>query len=422
MPIQVYLEKLHQARQYLISKLQQISQLPKVQKFKNILISANLLHHSTGISPLKFYLLAFSFGLILLSFSMTVGLASFWVVVEIETTGGEKLSRTLDLGYLSQANYGLWYLIFCPVLLAIVACAYDSMRRTQESHPSIVPSLEQIGKAWWIALLGIIVLGFFVSKNVIVEWNDYKNLGLGWVQAKSLQDYRSEIEKTNAPIDLVAKGKTFDRFLIPKDESFIQREEIRSIFLTKVDPQLEVQSFWGMIFFIVLTKFWVGLWEAIVIYFAILTFVWGIKAAQNLDLQALKDETGAFYHLSWLRRPAFYIFLVGILVNVFCILRYVSNAVKGSYGKWDQYWSLLVFSPVLFLIPLSLILSKVNNSTDNEAQVYFSKRVITVIGVWIISFGYVFYLLLGYINPRHQTIIVACFKPFIEIFKKLFGF
>jgi hypothetical protein len=176
-----------------------------------------------------------------------------------------------------------------------------------------------------------------------------------------------------------------------------------------------------MLLFIVLTKLWGGLWEAIVIYFAILTLVWGLIGARNIDLVALKDSTGAFYHLSWVRRPAFYIFLVGLLVNLFCVFRYVSNAVKGSYGKWDQYLSFLVFSPALFLIPLSVILSTVFNASDNEEQAYLSKKILVVAGLWFTSFAYVIYLVIGYINPRHQTILVACFKPFIGGFKKLVG-
>jgi len=404
------------------SNLQQIYQSSKITELKNGLISANILHYSTSISPLRFYLLALGIGIILLAFSISVGMAFFHIQLEIELTNGEKILRSIDLGYISQSNYGLWYLVLCPLLLAVVACVYEAIEKAHENYPNMTTSIEELGKIWWIALIGISLLFFFVYKNLVVEWSDYKNLGLGWVQAKPLQDYRDEIEKNQKPIDLVAKGKAFDRFLLPKEDRFIQKNEIRSVFLVKVDSNLEVSGFWGMIIFIILTKLWVGLWESIVIYLAILTLVWGIKVAQNLDLQAIRDETTKFYHLTWIRRPAFYIFIVGCLVNLFCVLRYIGNAVKGSYGKWDQYWSLLILFPILFVLPFSLIMAKIYNSSDEETQIYYSKRVIIVAGIWLISFSYVVYLILGYINPWQQTILVACFKPFVDIFKKLFGF
>jgi hypothetical protein len=397
-----------------------MSVVPWIQKIGNILVALNVLHVTTGIGPLGFFSIGLGMGLVLLISSLAVGMASFLVKIEIETGANENIQRTLDLGYLSQMNYGIWYLLFCPILLALVALAYDAMRKAQQSFPSMLPSFERLGKTRWLAATGIVVLGFFVFKNIIVEWDDYKNLSLGWVQAKPLQDYRDEIARTNVPIDLVARGKKFDRFLIPP-ERFIQRDEIRAIKIREVDPNLHVRSFWGMLLFIVLTKFWVGLWEAIVVYFAIIALTWGLMGARHIDLPGLKDATGAFYHLSWLRRPAFYIFLVGVLVNLFCIFRYTSNAAKGSYGKWDQYWSLLVFSPALFLLPVFHIFATIYNSSENEEQAYLSKRGVMAASVWIVSFGYVIYLVLGYINPRQQTILVACFKPFISGFKKMIG-
>jgi hypothetical protein len=399
-----------------------LSRSRAIQKAKQTLVAINILHLSTRIGPLKFYLIGLIAGVGLLVGSMMVGVASFSVELEIVTVQNERIQRTLDLGYLSQMNYGVWYLIFCPILLAVIAFAYDALKRAQQSYPSMLPSLERLGNMWLIAILGIAVLWFFVFKNIIVEWDDYKNLSLGWVQAKPLQDYRDEMDRTKLPIDLIAKGKKFDRFLLPGQDRFIQREDIRSVNILKIDPRLKVASLSSVLAFVVITKLWVGLWEAIVIYFAILTLVWGLIGARNLDLAALKDSTGAFYHLSWVTRPAFYIFLVGLLVNLFCIFRYVSNAVKGSYGKWDQYLSFLVFSPALFLIPTSVILSTIFNSSDNEEQIYLSKRVLVVAALWLTSFAYVIYLVIGYINPRHQTIIVACFRPFVGTFKALFGF
>jgi len=92
-----------------------------------------------------------------------------------------------------------------------------------------------------------------------------------------------------------------------------------------------------------------------------------------------------------------------------------------SYGKWDHYWSLLVFSPALFFIPVLHILATIYNSSEHEDQAYLSKRGLMAGSFWLVSFAYVIYLVLGYINPRQQTILVACFKPFVSGFKKVLG-
>src|SRR5689334_23437447 len=211
---------------------------PWIRKIGDILVALNLLHVTTTIGPLGFYFIGLFMGVVLLAGSLIVGMASFVVDIQIETTANEKFLRPLDLGYLSQVNYGIWYLIFCPVLLALVALGYDAMKRAHQSYPSMLPSFERLGKTRWIAAVGIVVLAFFVFKNIIVEWDDYKNLSLGWVQAKPLQDYRDEIARTNVPIDLVARKKKFDRFLLPKEERFIQRDEISSIKILRIDPNL----------------------------------------------------------------------------------------------------------------------------------------------------------------------------------------
>jgi hypothetical protein len=386
----------------------------------NAVLACNVLHVSTTISPVMLYFGGLGIGIGLLVASMAVGMGSFNVELEIVTTN-ETIPKSLDLGYASQLNYGLWYVVLCPILLSMVALAYDAMRRAQQTYPEMLPAFEKLGHFKIIKALGILILCFFVFKNIFVEWGDYKRLGLGWVQAKVLQDYRNEMQTTGQQIDLIAKGKTFDRFLLPRQERFIAKDSIKQVKITKIDPTLNVAGSSHIVAFVVITKLWVGLWEAIVIYFGIMTFLWGMAGAMRMNLSDLKDDTHAFYHLSWIRRPALYIFLSGILVNFFCVFRYVANATKGSYGKWDQYWSFLIFSPVLFLIPASLVISRVYNSSNNEEQAYLSKRVGIVAAVWSVSFAYVVYLILGYINPNQQEILVACFKPIINLFKSLFG-
>src|SRR5256885_13704690 len=96
------------------------SSLPWVQKIGDILVTLNVLHTTTAIGPLGFFFIGLAMGIVLLVSSLAVGMASFFVQLEI-TTANETIPRTLDLGYLSQMNYGIWYLIFCPILLALIA-------------------------------------------------------------------------------------------------------------------------------------------------------------------------------------------------------------------------------------------------------------------------------------------------------------
>jgi hypothetical protein len=185
---------------------------------------------------------------------------------------------------------------------------------------------------------------------------------------------------------------------------------------------LKVRSFWGMIAFIVVTKIWVGLWEALVMYVSVLTFLWGSQALTRINPKDTIAEDKKRYSLEWFYRPAFYLLLIGVLVQLFCTFRFCGNAIKGSYGKWDQYWSLLTLSPAIIVIVLGvMILSKVHMFPHLENQTYIPKSIVMIVSVWLSSFLYISYLLLGYTHRQDQEVLVMCFKPFTAILKKLFG-
>src|SRR5438876_532356 len=85
-------------REYVGSRLERAGRSRPLRKASQVLASFNVLHWSTALGPLKFYLIGFFVGVGLLVFSVAVGVASFSVNVEIETLDGEKIARTLDLG------------------------------------------------------------------------------------------------------------------------------------------------------------------------------------------------------------------------------------------------------------------------------------------------------------------------------------
>ena len=392
-----------------------------IQKICAFLIKINLLHKIASLEPRTAFIFSFLVGTGLAIWSSIVGVNFFWAKINIVLHTGDIEESKLGLGFLDQVNYGMWYLFFCPFLFMFVSAAYKATEIVTVRSSKFILPFEKLKQSWRVAAVSFVLLLGFVGKNVWVELEDYKNLGLGWVQAKTLEDYRTTIS-VNGPINLTAEGKKFDQFLLTKKQAYIPKENIEKVLLKEVDPTLKVRSLWGMVAFIVVAKIWVGLWEALVIYMAALSFLWGNYALANIKAEHTVTQDKKRYELTWFFRPAFYFILIGVWVNLFCIFRFCGNAVKGSFGKWDQYWSLLTLSPAIVVIVLGcFILSKVHMFPALENQTYLSKGTIIIASAWLISFLYISYLLLGYINPQDQEVLVVCFKPFTSILKVIFG-
>jgi len=390
------------------------------RKTMRSVIKLNLLHALAGLEPWKALVLAFGVGLGLAFWSSVVGVNFFWVRIQIEHLGGTE-EQKLHLGYLDQVNYGLWYLIFCPFLFMFISTAYASTALVTVRSSKFIVSFDKLRHDGRLALFGLMLLILFVGKNVWVERQDYKSLGLGWVQAPTLEQYRNQILETG-PEDLTAAGKKFDQFLVTKKQEYLPRENIRRVLLVEVDPQLQIRNFWAMIAFVIVTKIWVGLWEALVLYVSGLTLVWGSYALAKLEPQLAISTDKKQYGVGWFFVPAFYLMSISILVQLFCIFRFCGNAIKGSYGKWDQYWSLLTLSPALVVIAVgSLILTKIHTFPQLPDQNYFPRNMKVIASLWLSSFVYISYLLLGYVHPQDQAVLVMCFRPFTGVLKKLFG-
>jgi hypothetical protein len=391
-------------------------------KARTLLVKANLLHRIAGNEPWPAFLLALAVGVGLAVWSSVIGVGFFWVKIKIFHTGGVE-DRQLNLGFLDQVNYGVWYVfpVFCPFLFMFISWAYKSTGILTVRTSRFIMPFDKFKGSWHVAAVGLVILLTFVGKNVYVELEDYKSLGLGWVQGGVLQEYRTEIA-ASGPIDLTAKGKKFDQFLITTKKEFIARDNIQRVILEDVDPGLNIKSYWGMVAFIVAAKIWVGLWEALVVYTAVLTFLWGTYALAHIKAEDVVSQDRKRYELAWFYRPALYLILVGVWVHLFCIFRFCGNAIKGSYGKWDQYWSMLTLSPAVIVIVLGcFILSKIHMFPNLEGQTYLSKGIGIVLGVWTATFIYISYLLLGYIDPQSQEVLVMCFRPFAEILGKIFS-
>jgi len=403
------------------SSCQILTMIPRfIRRIVRWLININLLHDVASLEPWKAFLLAFGVGLGLAVWSSIVGVNFFWVKINIQHLAGIEEQR-LRLGFLDQVNYGLWYLVFCPFLFMLISTAYRSTALIGVRSSKFIMPFEKLRYDWKLALLGLLLLFMFVGKNVWVERQDYKNLGLGWVQAPTLEGYRTQIEKTG-PVDLTAAGKKFDQFLLIKKKEYIPEENIQRVLLVEVDPNLHITNFWAMVAFVIATKIWVGFWEALVVYMSGLTLVWGSYALARIDPKSAISTDKRKYGVAWFFVPGFYLICIGILVHLFCIFRFCGNAIKGSYGKWDQYWSLLTMSPALVVIVVgTLILSKIHMFPQLESQTYFTKNMLFVVGLWVSSLIYILYLLLGYIHPQDQEVLVMCFRPFTAVLEKLFG-
>ena len=395
---------------------------PIARRVHSFLIKINLLHKIASIDPWPAFVFAFVVGIGLAVWSSLIDVDFFWVKLKILHTGGVE-DRRLNLGFLDQVNYGVWYVfpIFCPFLFMFISWAYKSTGVLTTRTSRFVLPFDKLKESWHVAAVGLVILLTFVGKNVYVELEDYQKLGLGWVQAATLEGYRTRIAATG-PIDLTAEGKKFDQFLITKKKEFIARDAIQKVILEEVDPELHVKSFWGLIAFIVVAKIWVGLWEALVVYTAVLTFLWGTHALAYIKAEHVISQDKKRYELAWFYRPTLYLILAGAWIHLFCIFRFCGNAIKGSYGKWDQYWSILTLSPAVVVIVIGcFILSKIHMFPALEGQTYLSKGIGIVLGVWLATFLYISYLLLGYINPQSQEVLVMCFRPFAELLEKVFA-
>jgi len=361
-------------------------------------------------------------GVVLAVSSYIIGVASFSVdITLVRTSGADRLS--LNLGYLEQWNYGLWYLLpfLCPLLFAFGSLASMSTSAEHSAHDTWhrVYSLQKLGRSPTLFVVGWLLLLAAIGKNVLSEIPAYRSLGLGWVQAESLQRYRSEIGE-GKPFDLLAAGKRFDQFFIPKTKTWIPHSELRQVLLTRVDPALHVRSHGGFLAFIVAVKTWVGVWEALAVYTAILILVWGFRIFETLRPELISRANDNGYDISWLWGLANYALLMGLLANIFALLRLSANAIKGSYGYWDKYWSLATTAPGFSTAVVGgLLLSRIHMFPAASAQVYFTRPGRFIVVFWLLSAAILLNQVLGYASPQQQALLLSLLDSFKELLKAM---
>jgi hypothetical protein len=284
-------------------------------------------------------------GGILLGFSLAVwsgvvhvGMIDAVVAFDLKPVAGitpNLTQRDLPLGYIQQLNYGPWFLLGMPLLLASAAMAWTWWNRSCDNPDNNIPSnasLRAASKSPMMSVLGIALTLFFVGTNIEAEVRDYKNLGLGWVQAKAI----NEAAKTHQAIP----GSEFRDFT----EGGKLREVTDARVISIDQPRTGIYKDWLFWAFVVIVKAIGGLWQAIVVYLSLLYIIVGARLIQYMKTTRLTEVEGS---VQWTVTPAIMMFTVGTLTNVFSSSRYVANLAKGSYGSWDQYASFMIVSPGL---------------------------------------------------------------------------
>jgi hypothetical protein len=251
--------------------------------------------------------------------------------------------RDLPLGYIQQLNYGPWFLLGMPLLLASAAMAWTWWNRSCENLDNNIPkdaSLRNVSQSIVMAVAGITLVFFFAGTSIEAEVRDYRNLGLGWVQAKAIHD--------------AAAAHT----MIPGNEfrHFTDGEHLREVVDARVISLEELNTgmyrrwlFWT---FVVVVKFLGGLWQATVVYLSLLYIRVGVRLMRHMKERGLNALDGS---VQWTITPAIMMFTVGTLTNVFSSSRYIANLAKGSYGSWDQYASFIVISPGLATLVFGVV-------------------------------------------------------------------
>lgn len=245
------------------------------------------------------------------------------------------VTRDLPLGFIQQLNYGPWYVIGLPILLAIVAMTWTSWNRACDSPNNNIPpeaSLREVSKSPAMSIIGIGLTLFLVVSSIQVEIRDFPSLGLGWVQAKHIH----EAKEHNTAI----AGTKFNHFTEGGHFRTVVEARVESLQPAKAG----MYNTYSFVMFVALAKTIYGLWQATVMYLSLLFLRVGLVIVRHMKRKRLYEKEGA---VRWTVVPATLMFFAGGLTNLFSTARYVANMAKGSYGSWDQYVSFLVISPGL---------------------------------------------------------------------------
>jgi hypothetical protein len=336
-------------------------------------------------------------GLVLLGW--LIGLDRFLIDVEFVFDKAAPVSKTIASGYTLELNYGPWYCLpfLCPAvyfLAALIAQSTDhhAPPELKEKYSLLGLAKSPIGvAAGWGCLI------ILVAVNLEIEYTDYDQVGLGWVQAKYIEGVAKKLRAApGAPVNL--PGKRF--FPIENKEGAVTK--VKELRIHGVWPEdLRVGPEWLVYLFVIVAKLWVGLWQGLVVYLSVLV-IWAEwrwfrtgAAEPTADTEVVNDGS---YGIRWARTPVMYTIMLGVLVNVFHVLRFANNFQKANYGWWDQKfetWAL--FLPGFLMVLLAVIVRSRFVLTRSESylkgQRFFTKSLDRWFLVWCTSSLFLMYLL-----------------------------
>lgn len=316
--------------------------------FLNYLRRFNLPAQILALNPGLLLVACLILGLILIIWSGVIHVGTIDAVVKFDLrpepgASSNVSQRDLPLGYIQQLNYGPWFLIGMPLLLASAAMAWTWWNRSCDNPENRLPtnvSLRAISDSPILWVTGVALTAFFLWTNIEVEVRDYKSLGLGWVQAKAIHEA--------ADTHRAVPGSEFRLFAVGG-----RLRVVTDAHIIKLDqPRTGAYKNWQFWAFVVSVKSIGGLWQATILYLSLVYVVAGYRLMMHMNVNRLGESEGS---VQWTVTPATLMFFVGALTNVFSSSRYVANMAKGSYGSWDQYASFMVVSPGLATLILGTV-------------------------------------------------------------------
>jgi len=363
----------------------------RVDPYQGILLS----------QPGRVLLWALAVGVSLALASWLLGATGFAVKLQVYAKGEPHPTNfRLNLGYLSQLNYGPWYALVCPFVFYLAALSAFLTTRLGPESLRETSSLQALARTTPASVLAIVVFLAFIWNDVYAEMRAYHDMALGWVQSEQVQHWATYIRSTGHAFDIT--GSRFSYLDLPNASSDAAPRYVMPVKVlvdSVFPPTHRVPSHAGLLGFVGITKVWAAVWEGLVVYLAGLTFVWGLSLLPHIrrdTILALREEKAAL----WAEKPFCLLLYVGVLMNVFAIARFLANAAKGSFGGLDQWLSLVTLTPgIVTVVMVGLVVNRSFTVAPESPRLPVSAQGYRALGVWGISLLTLILLLLTYKDP-----------------------
>jgi hypothetical protein len=347
------------------------------------------------LPPQKLYLLALCVSSVIALWSYSVGAGIFAVQAVFEFPEGDHTApRDIPLGYVQHLNFGPWHIIFCPFLFSLAGLLAVVTDRFAPGAIRDRCSFLALGERPVVAWVALVLLVLFVGKNLLVEITVYKDQSLGWVRA----DRIAEISR--------GKDPRLAGFSWVVDDHGILRKPT-SVLVKSVTPSdLRVRSRMELVALIAVAKAWVGVWEALVVYLALLASWAGTTVLGTIAAETAPGVTDGAFGVRWARTPMLHLLIISCIVNISHIMRAIANINKATYGTLDQVISLITLAPGLVAFYLWLGVINRVHLAGGEADAIATKPLTLWFGVWSSTIVFVAFLVSGYFDPTSQKQVV----------------